>query len=193
MASGHPRGGRPRDPELDGVILASALRLLSAQGYARMSVDAVAAAAGVSKPTIYRRFRTKADLATAALASVIDDGARLPDGLTVEVALGRTLEQLARRLRARSSMALVGTLLVEEEQTPELIALFRERVWARRAGALREVLLRAVASGEVDRRVDVDAVVCMLIGSLYAVHLSQAKIPRRWAARVVKVALDGLR
>lgn len=185
--------GRPRDPELDDAILSAALRLLGEQGYARMSVDAVAAAAGVSKPTIYRRFPSKADLATAALASVIQDGARPAEGLEVEAALVEALEHLARRLRARHSMALVGTLLVEEEQTPELIALFRERVWALRAGALGEVLERARARGEVRGDVDVEAVVGMLIGSLYAAHLARAKIPRDWARRVVRVALDGLR
>lgn len=185
--------GRPRDPELDDAILASALRLLGEQGYGRMSIDAVAAAAGVSKPTIYRRFATKADLATAALASVIDGSARPPDDLAVEPALTRALEHLAQRLRAKHSMALVGTLLAEEEQTPELIALFRERVWALRARLLREVLERARARGEVRDDVDVDAVVGMLIGSLYAAHLELAKIPRDWAGRVVRIALDGLR
>jgi AcrR family transcriptional regulator len=186
--------GRPRDPELDAAILGVALRFLGEQGYGRMSIDAIAAEAGVSKPTIYRRFATKADLATAALASVItDDAARPADDLGVEEALTRALEHLAQRLRARHSMALVGTLLAEEAQTPELIALFRERVWARRAGLLREVLDRARDRGEVRDDVDVDAVVGMLIGSLYAVHLAQAKIPRDWAGRVVTTALQGLR
>lgn len=185
--------GRPRDPEVEGAILAQALRLLAEKGYGRMSVDAVAAAAGVSKPTIYRRFAGKADLATAALASMIDDAARPPAGLRVEAALTRALEHLAGRLRARNSMALVGTLLAEEEQTPELIALFRERVWARRAHLLREVLERARARGEVRGDADLEAVIGMLIGSLYAAHLGLARIPRDWAARVVTTALAGLR
>ena len=70
--------GRPRDPEVDRAILSATLRLLGEQGYAGMSVDAVAAAAGVGKTTIYRRFATKADLATAAVASMIDEHARPP-------------------------------------------------------------------------------------------------------------------
>jgi hypothetical protein len=90
-------------------------------------------------------------------------------------------------------MALVGTLLVEEERTPELIALFRERVWAIRAGHLREILGRARARGEVRPTVDLDAVISMLIGSLYAAQIGQAKISRDWPARVVRTALDGLR
>jgi len=90
-------------------------------------------------------------------------------------------------------MALVGTLLVEEEQTPELIALFRERVWGLRSRLLHEILERARTRGEIRDDVDSDAVVGMLIGSLYAAHLGQAKIPRGWPRRVVEAALEGLR
>ena len=90
-------------------------------------------------------------------------------------------------------MALVGTLLVEEEQTPELIALFRERVWGLRSRLLHEILERARTRGEIREDVDGGAVVGMLIGSLYAAHLGLAKIPRDWPRRVVAAALDGLR
>ena len=184
--------GRPRAPEIEAAILAAAARLLTEQGYARMSIIAIAAAAGVSRPAIYRRFKTKADLAIAALASQIDDQARPSADLDVEAALTWALEHLARRLRAKHSMALVGTLLVEEGQTPELISLFRDRVWGLRAGLMREILERARARNEVREEFDPEVVVSMLIGSLYAVHLSRARIPRKWPTKVVKMALDGL-
>ena len=158
-----------------------------------MSIAAVATVAGVSRPAIYRRFETKADLAMAALASQIDDQARPPADLDVEAALTLALEHLARRLRAKYSMALIGSLLVEEEQTPELIRLFRKRVWALRSSLLVEILDRARARGEVREDVDPEVVIGMLVGSLYAAYLGRATIPRDWPARVVKAALDGLR
>ena len=189
-----PRGpGRPRDPGLDAAILAAAGRLLASQGYARMSIDAVAAAAGVSKPTLYRRFAGKADLATAALAAAIDEGARPPAGLGLEAALVEALEHLARRLRAPHSMALVGTLLAEEQQTPQLIELFRRRVWKLRAELLREVIQRGAERGELRPGADPEVLVAMLIGSLYAAHLGQGRIPRGGPARVVRAALEGAR
>ena len=64
------RGGRPRDPSRDGVIRAAILRLLAEVGYGALTMDAVAAEAGVGKATIYRRWRTKQDL--------VVDGRRLP-------------------------------------------------------------------------------------------------------------------
>ena len=60
------RAGRPRSAALDEAILDAALHLLSTEGYARMSMDGVAARAAVSKATIYLRYEGKADLATAA-------------------------------------------------------------------------------------------------------------------------------
>jgi AcrR family transcriptional regulator len=185
--------GRPRDPAVDTAILEVAARLLAEQGYARMSIAVVADAAGVSRPAIYRRFGSKADLAMAALAARIDEQARPPSDLDVETALVQVLRHLADRLRAKHSMALIGTLLVEEKQTPELIRLFRERLWAARANLLREILDRGRERGELRQTVDSGVVVSMLIGSLYAAHLSLAKIPRDWPAKAVKAALDGMR
>ena len=185
--------GRPRDPAVDNAILDEAVRQLAELGYSRMSIASVADAAGVSRPSIYRRFQTKADLAIAALAERIDHQARPSSDLDVETAMIQALRNLAQRLRAKHSMALVGTLLVEEEQTPELIRLFRERLWETRANLLREIIERGRERRELHPDVDADVVVGMLIGSLYAAHLSLAKIPRDWPARVVKAALEGMR
>jgi len=129
----------------------------------------------------------------AALAERIDHQARPPADLDVETAMIQALRHLAQRLRAKHSMALVGTLLVEEEQTPELIRLFRERLWETRANLLREIIERGRERGELHPDVDSEVVVGMLIGSLYAAHLSLAKIPRDWPARTVRAALEGMR
>ncbi len=55
-AASSPSRGRPRDPRRDEAILDAALTLVAEVGYDRMTVDALAARAGVSKPTIYRRW-----------------------------------------------------------------------------------------------------------------------------------------
>ena len=193
FASGPRAPGRPRDPDIEEAILGAAARLLAEQGYGRMSIGGVAAAAGVSRPTIYRRYSSKADLATAALASRIDEGARPPVDLEVEPALVRALQHLARRLRGKHSMALVGSLLVEEHQTPELIALFRKRVWRVRSRVLHEILERARSRGQIRPEADAEVAVGMMIGALYAAHLAMARIPRDWPDRVVRAALEGLR
>src|SRR5213595_3500622 len=59
--------GRPRDSSRDQAILDAALALLTEVGYEQLSIEAVAGRSGVAKTTIYRRYRDKAALVTAAV------------------------------------------------------------------------------------------------------------------------------
>lgn len=61
---------RPRNPALDRAILAAAERQLAAAGYAGMSLESVAAAAGTTVPAVRRRFCSKTNLAVAVIASL---------------------------------------------------------------------------------------------------------------------------
>ena len=65
-----PARGRPRDPRRREAILRAAIALVAEVGYDRMTVDALAARAGVSKPTIYRRWPGgKAEILVEAIRS----------------------------------------------------------------------------------------------------------------------------
>jgi len=155
-------------------------------------MEAVAAAAGVTKPTLYLRFRSKADLATAALSAF---RAAEPPAAT-----GRTRSDLVaylanfrRSLLRPNGLAMLGTVLLEEQRTPELIGRFRERVVAPRRAGLRAILERGVTKDDVRRGADLDAAVNLLIGSFYARYLTGDGIPEEWPERVVAAVWPGLR
>src|SRR5215210_7277732 len=78
------RGGRPRDPSRDDVIRAAILRLLAEVGYGALTMDAVAAEAGVGKATIYRRWRTKQDLVVDTISDLNRAEATPPDTGSLE-------------------------------------------------------------------------------------------------------------
>jgi AcrR family transcriptional regulator len=185
-------GGRPRSGRADAAILDAALAEMAERGYARMSVDAVAARAGVSKPTIYLRHSCKADLATAALAAFQQRALPAPTGDT-RADLVALLRHLRRGVERPFGMAMIGTVLAEEDHTPQLLALFRERLVAPRRAAIRAVLEAARDRGELRAGADLDAAVQALAGAYYAQYLSGAPFPRRWPGSVVDVVLDGLR
>src|SRR5437764_6673311 len=65
--AGAPRAGRPRDPQVDAAIRTATLELLVAEGYQATTIQAVARRAGVSAPSIYRRWSSKAELVEAAV------------------------------------------------------------------------------------------------------------------------------
>lgn len=164
---------------------------MAERGYARMSMDAVAARAGVSKPTIYLRFPGKAELATAALAAYRGRGAVRLRGDT-RADLIAHLRDFRRRVERPFGMVMLGTVLAEERETPELMMRFRERVVAPRRAELRAVLEAARARGEVRPAADLDAAVHMLVGSYYAQHLAGAPFGRDWPEAQVDIVLAGL-
>jgi len=186
------RPGRPRDVAAENRILAAALRLLGERGYARMTLEAVAAAAGASKPTAYRRWSGKADLATAALRT-LQLGEPEVRTATTRGALAGILRNFRRSLTRPNGVALIGTVLAEEPHNPELLALFRERIVRPRRRALRSVLARARKSGELRKDADIDAAVNLMVGAFYARYLAASAIPSSFPARIVRLVWEGLR
>ena len=184
--------GRPRSARVDDAILAAALAELGERGYVRMSVDAVAARAGVSKPTIYLRHPTKADLATAAIASMRARPRPVPTD-DVRADLVAHLKLLRAGLERPNGMTMFGTVLAEEHETPELLALYRERLVAPRRRELRAVLVAARDRGELRRGANLDVAVTALVGAFFAHYLAGDSLGGRFVTSVVDTVLDGLR
>lgn len=184
--------GRPRNPAIDEAILAAALDHLVTVGYTAFSMTAVADAAGVTKPALYRRWSGKEDLATAALLRLQSDEPHDATGDT-ERDLVQVLSGFHKNLLRPHGMALIGVLLADEASAPALIALFRERITKRRRRLIRSILDDAKNRGEFHDSADLDAAVNMLVGSFYAKYLADGKVPRGWPSRVVKTVLRSLR
>lgn len=183
--------GRPRDPETEKRILEATLELLAADGYSRLTLDGVAARAGVSKPTIYRRWSGKADLATAAVRTIQVKEPVVDTGSTVEDLVG-TLENFRRSLLRPNGLSLVGTVLAEEAHTPELLRYFRERLVGPRRQMLRTILERARERGELREAAQIEVALNLLVGAFYARYLAGSQVPAGFAREVVEVVWKGL-
>jgi AcrR family transcriptional regulator len=181
---GGPPRGRPRDPRLDPAILHAAEQQLRERGYAGMTLESVAAAAGTTVPSLRRRYRDKSALVAAVIDSLRIDPLPVPKGSPRSQA-GAILDNFGRNLRRPYSMALLATLLVEEARRPELIERFRERLARPRRQSLRQALQLGIAAGELAEDLDVDVAVNMLIGSFYARYVSHGTLPASWSRRVL--------
>jgi AcrR family transcriptional regulator len=177
--------GRPRNPELDRAILAAAEQQLREAGYAGMSLESIAAAAGTTVPAVRRRFRSKASVAVAVI-----DSLRV-ESMTAESVPPRSralaiLRNFRANLLRRDSMAVVGTLLAEERRHPELLAAFRDRLVEPRRAELRRAVTGGIGCGELPDSADPDVLASMLIGSFYARYVATSEIPEDWAERTLR-------
>lgn len=179
--------GRPRNPELDRAILAAAEQQFRGSGYARMSLESVAAAAGTTVPSVRRRFRDKAHLAAAVIGSLriadLPASAGSPRARALAI-----LRNFHDNLRRPDSLAVVGTLLAEERHHPELLSAFRSRLAEPRRALLRDALADGIAAGELPRSADPEVLASILIGSFYARYLADSVIPDDWAERTLRQA-----
>src|SRR5580704_12171984 len=176
------KAGRPRNPALDGAMLSAAARQLGELGYARMSLESVAVAAGTTVPSLRRRHRSKAELVAAVIGSLrVEEpptGAPTPRAHALAI-----LANFHSNLRAIPALAILGSLLAEEERHPELLHLFKTRLVEPRRALLRQ----ALAAGGLPESADLDTLTSMLIGSFYGRYLTVAGIPDDWPDRVLSV------
>lgn len=156
--------GRPRDPRVDEQVTVSLVRLLAERGPDRFSVDDLAEEAGVSKATIYRRYRTRDQMVVAGLAASNESMPDLSD-LPLRPALVAFLSWLAGAVAA----GMTPSWLIGMQQRPELEKLYREQVVNPRRAALRRILERAVAAGELSPDSNLEAVSMLMIAP--ALHL----------------------
>lgn len=182
--------GRPRSESADRDILDAAITLLGRDGYQALSMAAVAQAAGVGKPTLYRRYASKAELVAAALIHVTSGPE--PDLPTDTAAALRALVgATAEALAAPGAMVIIGSLLAQERGDPQLIAAFRARVFHPRHAVVERVVREGIARGELDAATPVDAVIDVLFGAVVARAVLGEPVTDAWLDAVVALTLRG--
>ncbi|WP_216903906.1 TetR-like C-terminal domain-containing protein, partial [Nocardia alni] len=91
------------------------------------------------------------------------------------------LKNFHSNLKAIPALAILGSLLAEEDRHPELLHLFKTRLVEPRRALLRQ----ALAAGNLPKSADLDALTSMLIGSFYGRYVTIAGIPDDWPSRVL--------
>ena len=160
-------GGRPRDARANHAILEAAIDLAAEVGLAELTVDAVAARAGVSKATIYRRWTSKEALMLDALnANLVVDRAVVPNTASLRGDLQVLSERAAEILNDDRLASCLPDILAASRVSPELRPL-AERLMQEKEEPLREILSRSIARGEIPPDTDLDLVHAMLFGPMF--------------------------
>ena len=152
--------GRPRSARADEAIIEAVLDLMAdGTTVEALSMEAVAARAGVGKATIYRRWPNKESLIVDAIGSLKGP---LPE-LTGESVREDLLTMLRSTIKVRASRAgrIMPCLIPELQRNPELQRQY-QRIAEPRREHMREVLRRGVAEGELRADLDIEVAAALL-------------------------------
>jgi len=158
---------RPLDPRVDEAITDATLALLNERGFAAMTMEDVAQRAKVGKPTIYRRFPSKAALVAAVIDRQLPPEPELPDLGDTRAELWTAVEKGAPKDGA-AYVRLTGGLIAEQERHPELLEAFRASVQRPRRAIIQSLVERGQGRGDIRDEVDPEDAVDQLVGPFLA-------------------------
>jgi AcrR family transcriptional regulator len=185
--------GRPRNPETDARITAAAAELMLERGFDKTTVDEVAARAAVGKATVYRRWRSKDDLAVAAMASLFASEIPEPDTGSIRGDLTESYRRALEFVNSPAGARFVRMSVGESIRDERIAALYRSSV-ERREEQSRRTIKQAINRGEVRADADVDAAVQWLGGVITARAVVGRPFPAvDEAESLVEFTLRGIR
>jgi len=159
--------GRPRSVEADRAILAATVDLLAEEGYGGVTMEGVAARAGVGKATVYRRWPSKSALVVDAISACRENRWQPPDTGSVREDLLVFVRGFMDHIRTSDAGRVMPALVTELARSAELAAAFREGFVQPRRARVLDAIGRGVERGEVRAGVDpevvADAVVALLM------------------------------
>jgi len=162
------RPGRPRSAQSHQAILRAALQLLAEVGFNAMSMDAIAACAGVGKTTIYRRYTSKAELVADAIENVREE-IILPDTGTLWGDIEALIENAAQITLSPVGRQTVAMIISSASSNPQFAQIYWTKYLHPRRKSFAVVLERAKARNEIQANLDPDLVFDTMSGiMLYA-------------------------
>ncbi len=161
-----PVRGRPRNKDADTQILKAALQLVEKIGFKAVSMEGIAAAAGVARTTIYRRWPNKAAVVMDAFLAEIGPDVSFPEADSALESIRLQMRLLAGAFRGRLGL-LIRSLWAEAQFDPELERAFRDQWLEKRRDVARKVIRQGILTGEIAPECDPDILLDALYGGLY--------------------------
>jgi AcrR family transcriptional regulator len=185
--------GRRRSEESHRAIVSATQKLLVERGYRDVTIEGVAARAGVGKQTIYRWWPSKAALALEAYLAATDAPPAPPPRGSTRARVRLLLDWLVGVLERPTGGRVVAGLLSDMQHDAELAERFHVDVVPERRRAMLETLERARDAGELRTDADLGVAVDALHGAVfYRLLLSGEPLDRAFTARLADHVLGGL-
>ncbi|WNZ26960.1 TetR/AcrR family transcriptional regulator [Leptolyngbya sp. NK1-12] len=181
-SSGKRSVGRPRSAQAHQAMLKATLELLAEVGFEAISIDAIAARAGVGKTTIYRRYASKEELVADAIESIRTEIA-IPDTGNLQRDIDALIESAAQITLSPLGRQTVAMIISSASSNPAFAQIYWTKYLQPRRKAFAIVLERAKIRNEVEADLDPDLVFDLMSGiMLYA--LIFPTVSESWTAYV---------
>ncbi len=158
--------GRPRSDAVRAAVLEAAGSLLEEAGFARLTMEGIAARAGVGKATLYRWWPHKGAVAMEAFLAAVSSRIAFPHSDSAVADITTQMLRLAAAYRSLPGR-LVCECIALGQADPEVRQAFLDGYMTPRREAAKEVLRRGVAAGEIRADVELDIMVDALYGPLF--------------------------
>jgi AcrR family transcriptional regulator len=183
--------GRPREERADRAIPAAALELIAERGVRDLRMDDIADRARVGKATIYRRYRSKHQLVTAAVTALVSE-IPVPDTGSTRADLLALMRSAVELYSGSVEAGVMPSLVDAMSRDAELARSVRDGFLAERRAALSTVLERGVERGDLASDLDLELALDVLGGPLfYRLLITGGPIDRHLADGVVELILRG--
>jgi AcrR family transcriptional regulator len=184
--------GRPRSPKTQEKILKAAYEMLNEVGFMDLTIEGVAARAEVGKPTIYRRWKTKAALAMDAFLEAVNPELTFPDTGTASEDFREQMQKIVKLMNSPKGEVL-ASVIGYGQANEELIAAFRENWLIPRRKDAKKIFQRGVERGELRADVDVEVAIDALYSPLfYRLLLKHQPLTDKLVNELVDVVMSGL-
>lgn len=184
--------GRPRNPETREKILKAAYEILLEVGFGDLTIEGVAAKAEVGKPTIYRRWKTKAALAMDAFLEAINPELAFPDTGVAKEDFRKQMQKIVKLMNSPRGEVLASAIGCGQANE-ELIAAFRDNWLTPRREAAKEIWQRGIDRGELKANIDPEIAIDALYSPLfYRLLLRHQPLTDKFVNELIDVVMNGL-
>ncbi|WP_280396173.1 TetR/AcrR family transcriptional regulator [Nocardia brasiliensis] len=161
-----PAGAAVMQPQVTAAITQAAFTELAELGYGKLTMEGVARRAGVSKPTLYRRWPTKEQMVLALVEQVAVAAADIPDTGSLRGDLRAFLAATASGFSHPLAARIIPDLLAEGVRTPTIAESLQSVGHSRRV-KVGELLHRAIERGELPADLDLELALDLCIAPLF--------------------------
>ena len=162
-----PARGRPRDPRTQRAILSATRKLLSTNGYDQISIDSIAREADVSRPTVYRRWASKAHVVFDAVFGGADDSGVLERSGEFAADLRQFVRGVCEFWREPIVASATMGILADRHRDPALFIRTQKLLDEQTQHKFAELVGAGIEQGTVRPDVDAEMLYELLIGTAF--------------------------